>query len=118
MKQAGLTGVTFSGDDGTFGQDFSTAPPQMAKALLHLPHPARKHGRQPIDAAYLAAYGQPGRQASPPIPGPVTTPWLVLVKAIESVASLDMWQLYIPRAALVAAVRATSNYQACRHHHL
>ena len=62
-----------------------------------------------FDAAYLAAYGQPAGKLSP-YSWTAYDSVAVLVKAIESVAVVSGGKLYIPRAALVAAVRGTSNY--------
>jgi branched-chain amino acid transport system substrate-binding protein len=111
MKQAGLTGVIFFGDDGTFGQDFldrtgANGEGSYSTSLIPLDSPAKAK----FDAAYLAAYGQPAGKLSP-------YSWTsydaaaVLIKQIESVAVLSGGKLYVPRAALVAAVRGTKDYQ-------
>ena len=111
MKQAGLTNVIFFGDDGTFGQDFldrTAANGEGAYSTSLIP-PA-SDAKTKFDAAYLAAYGQPAGKLSP-YSWTAYDSAAVLIKAIESVAVLSGDKLYIPRAALVAAVRATSNYQ-------
>ncbi len=112
MKQAGLTGVIFFGDDGTFGQDFldrTAANGEGAYSTSLIP-PASA-AKTAFDAAYLAAYGQPAGKLSP-YSWTAYDSAAVLVKAIESVAALGGdGNLYIPRGALVAAVRATSGYQ-------
>jgi branched-chain amino acid transport system substrate-binding protein len=111
VKQAGLTGVTFFGDDGTFGQDFldrTAANGEGAYSTSLIP-PASA-AKTKFDAAYLAAYGQPAGKLSP-YSWTAYDSAAVLIKAIESVAVLSGGKLYIPRAALVAAVRATKNYQ-------
>ncbi len=111
MKQAGLTGVTFFGDDGTFGQDFldrTAANGEGAYSTSLIP-PASA-AKTKFDAAYLAAYGQPAGKLSP-YTWTAYDSVAVLIKAIESVAVVSGGKLYIPRAALVAAVRATNNYQ-------
>jgi branched-chain amino acid transport system substrate-binding protein len=112
MKQAGLTGVTFFGDDGTFGQDFldrTAANGEGAYSTSLIP-PA-SDAKTKFDAAYLAAYGQPAGKLSP-YTWTAYDSAAVLIKAIESVAVLGGdGKLYIPRAALVAAVRATKDYQ-------
>jgi branched-chain amino acid transport system substrate-binding protein len=110
MKAAGLTGVTFFGDDGTFGQDFldrTAANGEGAYSTSLIP-PA-SDAKAKFDAAYLAAYGQPAGKLSP-YSWTAYDSVAVLVKAIESVAVVSGGKLYIPRAALVAAVRGTSNY--------
>jgi len=111
MKQAGLTGVTFFGDDGTFGQDFldrTAANGEGAYSTSLIPPASAAKAK--FDAAYLAAYGQPAGKLSP-YTWTAYDSVAVLIKATESVAVASGGKLYIPRAALVAAVRATSNYQ-------
>jgi branched-chain amino acid transport system substrate-binding protein len=111
MKQSGLGGVIFFGDDGTFGQDFldrTAANGEGAYSTSLIP-PA-SDAKTKFDAAYLAAYGQPAGKLSP-YTWTAYDSAAVLVKAIESVAVLSGGKLYIPRSALVAAVRATANYQ-------
>jgi branched-chain amino acid transport system substrate-binding protein len=110
MKQAGLTGVTFFGDDGTFGQDFldrtaANGEGAYSTSLIPLDSPAKLK----FDAAYLAAYGQPAGKLSP-YSWTAYDAAAVLIKAIESVAVVSGGKLYVPRAALVAAVRGTNNY--------
>jgi len=111
MKQAGLTGVTFFGDDGTFGQDFldrTAANGEGAYSTSLIP-PA-SDAKAKFDAAYLAAYGTPAGKLSP-YTWTAYDAAAVLIRDIESIAVLsDNGNLYIPRAALVAAVRATKNY--------
>jgi branched-chain amino acid transport system substrate-binding protein len=112
MKQSGLEGVIFFGDDGTFGQDFldrtgANGEGAYSTSLIPPASPAKTA----YDAAYLAAYGQPTGKLSP-YTWTAYDAAAVLIKAIESVAVLgEDGNLYIPRAALVAAVRGTSNYQ-------
>lgn len=112
MKQAGLTGVTFFGDDGTFGQDFLdrtgvNGEGAYSTSLI----PPATDAKAKFDAAYLAAYGQPAGKLSP-YTWTAYDSVAVLIKDIESVAVLSGdGKLYIPRAALVAAVRATKDYQ-------
>jgi branched-chain amino acid transport system substrate-binding protein len=111
MKAAGLTNTIFFGDDGTFGQDFldrtaANGEGAYSTSLIPLDSPAKVT----FDAAYLAAYGQPAGKLSP-YSWTAYDAMAVLIRAIESVAVLSSdGNLYIPRAALVAAVRATSNY--------
>jgi branched-chain amino acid transport system substrate-binding protein len=111
MKQAGLQGVIFFGDDGTFGQDFldrtgANGEGAYSTSLI----PPASNAKAKYDAAYLAAYGQPAGKLSP-YTWTAYDSAAVLVKAIESVAVVSGGKLYIPRAALVAAVRATKDYQ-------
>jgi branched-chain amino acid transport system substrate-binding protein len=111
MKQAGLTGVTFFGDDGTFGQDFldrtgANGEGAYSTSLI----PPGSDAKTKFDAAYLAAYGKPAGKLSP-YTWTAYDSAAVLIKDIESVAVVSGGKLYIPRAALVAAVRATKDYQ-------
>ena len=111
MKQSGLTGVTFFGDDGTFGQDFldrtaANGEGAYSTSLIPLDTPAKLK----FDAAYQAAYGDPAGKLSP-YSWTAYDAAAVLIKAIESVAVVSGGKLYIPRAALVAAVRGTKDYQ-------
>jgi branched-chain amino acid transport system substrate-binding protein len=111
MKQSGLEGVIFFGDDGTFGQDFldrtgANGEGAYSTSLI----PPASDAKTKFDAAYLAAYTQPAGKLSP-YTWTAYDSAATLVKAIESVAVLSGGKLYIPRAALVAAVRATKDYQ-------
>ena len=111
MKQAGLTGVIFFGDDGTFGQDFldrtaANGEGAYSTSLIPLDSPAKLK----FDAAYQAAYVDPAGKLSP-YSWTAYDSAAVLIKAIESVAVVSGGKLFIPRAALVAAVRGTKNYQ-------
>ena len=112
MKQSGLTNTVFFGDDGTFGQDFldrtkTNGEGAYSTALI----PAASDAKTKFDAAYLAAYGQPAGKLSP-YTWTAYDAAAVLIKQIESVAVVGSdGSLYIPRGALVAAVRATKDYQ-------
>ena len=112
MKQAGLTGVTFFGDDGTFGQDFLDRTGKNGEGAYSTSLiPPASAAKAKFDAAYLAAYGQPAGKLSP-YSWTAYDSAAVLIVAIESVAKLGGdGNLYIPRAALVAAVRGTKDYQ-------
>jgi branched-chain amino acid transport system substrate-binding protein len=111
MKQSGLTGVTFFGDDGTFGQDFldrTAANGEGAFSTSLVPPDSDANVK--FKAAYLAAYGQPAGKLSP-YTWTAYDAMAVLIKAIESVSVVSGGKLYVPHAALVAAVRATKDYQ-------
>jgi branched-chain amino acid transport system substrate-binding protein len=112
MKQSGLGNAIFFGDDGTFGQDFldrtkTNGEGAYSTALI----PATSDAKTKFDAAYLAAYQQPAGKLSP-YTWTAYDAAAVLIKQIESVAIVGTdGKLYIPRAALVAAVRGIQNYQ-------
>ena len=112
-KAAGLGDALFFSDDGIYGQDFLDRTKANGEGVYatSAPLPPESPAKTAFDAAYLAAYAQPAGKLS-------TYTWnaydaaAVLIKDIESVAVLGSdGKLYIPRAALVAAVRATTDYQ-------
>jgi branched-chain amino acid transport system substrate-binding protein len=112
MKQSGLKDVIFFGDDGTFGQDFldrtgANGEGAYSTSLI----PPASDAKTKFDADYLAAYGQPAGKLSP-YSWTAYDSAAILVKAVESVAVVGGdGNLYVPRSALVAAVRATKDYQ-------
>jgi branched-chain amino acid transport system substrate-binding protein len=112
MKQSGLEGVIFFGDDGTFGQDFldrtgANGEGAYSTSLI----PPASEARTKFDAAYLEAYGQPAGKLSP-YTWTAYDSAAVLTKIIKETAILSKdGNLYIPRAALIAAVRAVKDYQ-------
>ena len=112
MKQSGLDGVIFFGDDGTFGQDFldrTAANGEGAYAFSLIP--AASDAKAKFDADYKTAYGtDPGKLS--PYTWTAYDAGAVLAKAIKDVAVLGGdGNLYIPRSALVAAVQGIKDYQ-------
>ena len=110
---AGLPDAIFFSDEGIYGQDFldRTAANSEGVYATSSPLPPESAAKTAFDAAYLATYGTETGKLS-------TYTWnaydsaAVLVSAIESVAVLGGdGNLYIPRAALIAAVRGTTDYQ-------
>lgn len=113
MKQAGLTNTLFFGDDGTFGQDFIDRTSKNGEGAYSTqpPSPPATDAKAKFDAAYQAAYGQPAGKLSP-YSWTAYDSAAVLIKAIESVAVKGSdGNLYIPRQALMNAVRNTKDYQ-------
>jgi branched-chain amino acid transport system substrate-binding protein len=112
MKQSGLTGVVFFGCDGTYGADFITraaanAEGAYAVSLEAPPSPAKTA----FDAAYKSAYGKDAGSLSP-----YTWNGYDVVAALASVVKTvavkgSDGNLYVPRSALVAAVRGLKNYK-------
>src|SRR5512133_3106835 len=111
MEQAGLSGVTFFSGDGIYGKDFlakvgakgegvyaATLVPPGTEAILK------------FNEAYKTAYGTEAGVLSP-------YTWnsydavSALIAAIKGVAVVQGDTLYIPRGALVKAVRATKDFQ-------
>ncbi len=112
MKQSGLDGVIFFGDDGTFGQDFldrTAANGEGAYATSLIP--AASDAKSKFDAAYKTAYGTDAGKLSP-YTWTAYDAGAVLAKVIKDVAILGSdGNLYVPRGALVAAVRGLKDYQ-------
>jgi branched-chain amino acid transport system substrate-binding protein len=111
MGQAGLSGVVFFGGDGIYGKDFLAKVGDNGEGVYSatLVPP----GTDPIvkfNEAYLAANGTEAGVLS-------AYTWNsydavgALIKAINSVAIVEGDTLYIPRAALVEAVRSMKDYQ-------
>jgi branched-chain amino acid transport system substrate-binding protein len=111
MGQAGLTGVVFFGGDGIYGKDFLSKVGDNGEGVYSatLVPP----GTDPIikfNKVYLDAYGTEAGVLS-------AYTWNsydavgALIKAINSVAIVQDETLYIPRGALVAAVRGMKDYQ-------
>ena len=112
MKQSGLGGVVFFGDDGTYGQDFldrtgANGEGAYATSLVPPSSPAKDK----FDAAYKAAYAtDPGKLSA--YTWTAYDAGAMLVKVIKDIAVLGGdGNLYVPRGALVAAVRGIQNYQ-------
>ncbi|MDX9992120.1 MAG: branched-chain amino acid ABC transporter substrate-binding protein [Anaerolineales bacterium] len=111
MEQAGLSGVVFFGGDGIYGKDFLAKVGANGEGVYSatLVPP----GTDPIlkfNQAYMSAYGTEAGVLS-------AYTWNsydaigALVSAINSVAIVEGDTLYIPRAALVDAVRTMKDYQ-------
>ena len=104
-SQAGLDGVLFFGCDGTYGVEFTdktgaNGEGAIAASLV----PPDSDAKTAFDAAYSAAF--------PTQPGELSAfTWSsfdtgnVLIQAIESVAFVENGTLFVPRGALVSAVR-------------
>lgn len=112
MKQTGLENVVFFGDDGTYGADFLSrtgANGEGAFATI-APIPADSPEKAAFDAAYLEQFGKEPGTLSPytwngydSVSG--------LITAIKSVAVVgNDGNLYVPRSALVSAVRTLSDF--------
>jgi branched-chain amino acid transport system substrate-binding protein len=111
MEQAGLSGVVFFGGDGIYGKDFLAKVGDKGEGVYAatLVPP----GTDPIikfNEAYLSAYGTEAGVLS-------AYTWNsydavgALISAIKSVAIVEGETLYIPRGALVKAVRSMADYQ-------
>lgn len=112
MKQSGLSGVILFSDDGIYGADFiSRAKANAEGAYATAPGGHTSDAKTKFDAAYLAAYGQPPGKLSPYSWNAYNSA-AVLIHVIEQVAVKGSdGNLYVPRGALVDAVRHISGYQ-------
>ena len=106
-SQAGLDGVLFFGYDGTFGSEFTekTGPNGEGAVAVSLV-PPDSEAKSAFDAAYVEAFGREPGSLSAFSWAAYDSGW-VLVKAIEKVAFVENGNLYVPRGALVQAVRST-----------
>ncbi len=108
-SQAGLDGVLFFGCDGTYGVEFTektgaNGEGAIAASLV----PPDSEEKTAFDAAYAAEYATEAGELSAFSWSAYDTGG-VLIAAIEQVAFVENGKLYVPRGALVEAVR-NSNY--------
>ena len=113
MKQTGLEEVVFFGCDGTYGTDFlarTGANGENAFATI-APIPEESAEKAAFDAAYLEQFGKEAGSLSPYTwNGYDSTAGLI--SAVKSIAVLGTdGNLYIPRGALVTAVRTLTDYK-------
>ncbi len=109
---AGLGDVIFFSDDGTYGQSFIDLAGESAEGVYATSLiPPSSAAKEAFDAAYEARWG-----VAPGVLSPFT--WngydivAALISAIKSVAiEGEDGNLYIPRGALVDAVRGLNGYE-------
>jgi branched-chain amino acid transport system substrate-binding protein len=111
MEQAGLSGVTFFSGDGIYGKDFLTKVGAKGEGVYAATLvPPGTEAILKFNEAYKSAYGTEAGVLSP-------YTWnsydavSALIAAIKGVAVIQGDTLYIPRGALVKAVRATKDFQ-------
>jgi branched-chain amino acid transport system substrate-binding protein len=111
--QAGLKGVVLFSDDGVYGEDFLTRAGKNAEGVYSvgpsiLPDSTEK-GK--FDEAYQSKFAKKAGELSP-FTWNAYDSAAALIAAIKSVAFKgDDGNLYIPRAALVAAVRGMKDFK-------
>jgi branched-chain amino acid transport system substrate-binding protein len=111
MKQTGLEKALFFGDDGTYGADFLSRTGTNGEGAYASIAPASPDStaKETFNKAYQDQFG-----TAPGTLSPYT--WAgydsaaALAATIKTVAFVDNGKLYIPRGALVKAVRSLSNY--------
>lgn len=112
MAQTGLEGVVFFGCDGTYGEDFinktgKAGEGAYAVALI----PASSDAVTAFNTTYESDFGAKAGSLSPYTWNAYDST-AVLIAAVKKVAVKgDDGSLYIPRGALVAAVRGTKDYK-------
>jgi len=111
MKQTGLEDAIFFGCDGTFGAEFiektgENGEGAYAASLV----PPASDAKDAFDAAYLEAFGVEAGSLSPYTWSGYDAAAVLLAKVKEVAVLGDDGTLYIPRAALVEAVRSTTSY--------
>lgn len=113
MKQTGLENVAFFGDDGTYGADFLTRTGVNGEGAFATiaPIPAESAEKDAFDASYLEQFGKEAGSLSP-------YTWngydaaAALINSVKAVAVLGTdGNLYVPRGALVSAVRNLKEYK-------
>ena len=113
MKQTGLEDIVFFGCDGTYGADFLSrtgANGENAFATI-APIPAESPEKAAFDAAYLEQFGKEAGSLSPYTWNGYDATG-ALISAVKSVAVLGTdGNLYVPRGALVTAVRTLKDYK-------
>jgi len=111
MKTTGLENALFFGCDGTYGEDFLTRTGENGEGAYASIAPASpdSEAKATFNAAYLEKFGKEAGSLSP-------YTWAGydsaagLVVAIKEVAVVSGKKLYIPRGALVDAVRTLDNF--------
>jgi branched-chain amino acid transport system substrate-binding protein len=111
MKTAGLTDTIFFGCDGTFGQDFldrtgANGEGAYATSLI----PPATDPKTTFDGKYLEKFGTEAGKLSP-YTWTAYDSAATLVAAVKEVAIKSGDNLYVPRSALVEAVRGLQSYQ-------
>jgi len=113
MKTTGLENAVFFGCDGTYGIDYLDRAGANAEGSFHtIPRSAEVTAeKERFDACYMEAYGIAPGELSPYSWNSYDATSALALK-IKEVAKLgDDGALYIPRGALVAAVRGLKDYK-------
>ena len=112
MKTTGLENAVFFGCDGTFGTDFLNRAGANAEGSYHATPrtPPATPEKDKFDADYLAAYGTGPGELSPFSWNSYDCTTALMTKVREVGVLGDDGNLYIPRGALVTAVRNLKDY--------
>ena len=111
MKTTGLEKALFFGCDGTYGEDFLTRTAENGEGAFASIAPASpdSDAKDTFNAAYLDKYGKEAGSLSPYTWGGYDSA-AGLAYAVKQVAIVDGDTLYIPRSALINAVRTLNAY--------
>ncbi len=111
MKQAGLDKVVFFGGDGIFGTDFITKAGKNGEGAFSTTMvPPASEARTKFDETFKAAYGMDAGTITAYTWGSYDA-MAALISVIKQVAVVDGDTLYIPRGALVDAVRSLKDFK-------
>lgn len=112
MKTLGLEDAVFFGCDGTFGADFLSLTAENAEGTYHATpkDPPVSEGKDKFDAEYLAAYGVAPVVLSPFSYNSYDCVTALIAKVKEVAVLGDDDALYVPRGAVVDAVRGLTDY--------
>jgi len=106
-SQAGLDGVLLFGCDGTFGTEFTEKTGTNGEGAVAVSLvPPDSEQKTVFDAAYAEAFGREPGSLSAFSWAAYDSGW-VLVNAIKAVSFVENGALFVPRGALVQAVRTT-----------
>ena len=113
MKTTGLENAIFVGCDGTYGADFLSRAGKNAEGSIHtIPRAAEMtDAARNFDVCYEQAYGVKTGELSPYSYNNYDAPMALIVQAKKVAVLGDDGSLYIPRGALVAAVRGLTGYE-------
>jgi len=112
MKTLGLEDAVFFGCDGTFGADYLSLTAENAEGTYHATpkDPPASEGKDTFDAEYLAAYGVAPAVLSPFSYNSYDCTTVLIAKVKEAAVVGDDGALYVPRGAVVDAVRGLTDY--------
>ena len=111
MKQSGLENVVFFGCDGTFGSEFIEKTGLNGEGAYSASViPPESEAKVKFDATYLADYGVPAGSLSPYTWSGYDSAAALIAKVKEVAVKGSDGSLYVPRGALVTAVRTMKNF--------
>ena len=113
MKTTGLENAVFFGCDGTYGVDFVDRAGENANGTFHtVPRSAEvTAAKERFDSCYANAYGVGPGELSPYSWNSYDATTALMTKVKEVAMLADNGSLFVPRGALVDAVRGLSGYE-------